>query len=214
MSTTDHACSLSHAAHPTSEHPIDSLVADHEVILAVLEALEKQATAVRGGAAFLQQSWARFPEFVRNFADKCHHGKEEELLFPALIAHGLPDPGGPVTVMKHEHVLGRELTARLARAIEAGDAQGACSAAFEYVGLLREHIAKENGVLFPLGKRVLADRAVAELRRGFARVEQEVMGEGTHCKYVDLAMQICAEAGVSFETRRGESLGGGCCGHG
>jgi hemerythrin-like domain-containing protein len=34
-------------------------------------------------------------EFLTVFVDKCHHGKEEEFLFPALEAAGIAREGGP-----------------------------------------------------------------------------------------------------------------------
>jgi len=44
-----------------------------------------------------------FIGFLKEFADKCHHGKEEGLLFPALIQAGLPEKGGPIGVMLADH---------------------------------------------------------------------------------------------------------------
>ena len=49
-----------------------------------------------------------FIGFLKEFADKCHHGKEEGLLFPAMVAAGIPDKGGPIGVMLAEHTQGRQ----------------------------------------------------------------------------------------------------------
>ena len=197
----------------TSTHPVDTLMAEHEVILAVLEAMEKEADALRKGASFAREKWARYPEFLRNFADRCHHGKEEDLLFPAMVERGVPDAGGPIGVMKSEHVEGRALVTKLAEAIQRGESRAAAAAANEFAALLKDHIAKENGVLFPMGKQILEPAIVERLVAGFARAEAEIMGPGTHCKYVELAQAICADAGVEFAKARGTSFSGGCCGH-
>ena len=45
-------------------------------------------------------------EFSKVFMDRCHHTKEEELLFPAMVAAGFPKDS-PLAVMLHEHELGR-----------------------------------------------------------------------------------------------------------
>ncbi|HEY6103772.1 MAG TPA: hemerythrin domain-containing protein [bacterium] len=81
--------------------------------------------------------------------------KEERCLFPALAKAGVPEAGGPVAVMLEEHDRGRALL----RVMESGAAADRARAAREYVGLLREHIDKENGVLFPLADAVLDDPA-------------------------------------------------------
>jgi len=205
----------SHSAHHDSPrpHPIDTLLAEHEVILAVLEALEVRASEVRRGGSFDRRAWSLFAEFLGAFADRCHHGKEEELLFPVLAEHGVPDAGGPIGAMKIEHEEGRSLIRDLSAAIERGDASRAVAAASSFIGLLREHIAKENGVLFPLGRQLLDAPSVERIAEGFARVESEIMGEGTHCRYVDLAQRICADAGVDFATRRADTLAHHCCRH-
>ena len=54
-------------------------------------------------------------EFLRVFVDKCHHGKEEDLLFPALIAGGVPKEG-PIAVMLHEHEMGRRYVKAMSEA--------------------------------------------------------------------------------------------------
>ncbi len=214
MNDPTHSCGCGHTSSATPvQHPVDALVAEHEVILAVLEAMETQAKALQKGGPFDRELWAGFPEFLRNFADRCHHGKEEDLLFPALTRRGLPEPGGPIGVMKLEHTQGRELIKALDEAIQRSDARSVVSAAVGFVGLLRDHIAKENNVLFPIGKRLLEDAAVSELARDFERAEREIMGEGTHCKYLELAQQLCAKSQVEFAKRRGDALGGGCCAH-
>lgn len=194
-------------------HPVDALIGEHEVILAVLEALEKDANALRTKGTWSRDAWLRYPDFLRNFADRCHHGKEEDVLFPRLVALGIPDQGGPIGVMKQQHGEGRELVTRLANAIDTGATAGAVTAALAFVGLLRDHIAKENGVLFPIGKQVLGAADVELVAQGFARAEREIMGEGTHCRYLELAVRICADAGVEFGKARGARLTTGCCGH-
>src|SRR3546814_12953879 len=60
----------------------------------------------------------QFMGFLREFADTCHHGKEEGLLFPAMIAAGLSADGGPISVMLSEHEQGRALVAAMANATE------------------------------------------------------------------------------------------------
>jgi hemerythrin-like domain-containing protein len=55
-------------------------------------------------------------DFLVVFVDKCHHGKEEGLLFPALEAVGVSRNGGPIGVLLEEHRKGRSLTAEMTAA--------------------------------------------------------------------------------------------------
>jgi hemerythrin-like domain-containing protein len=58
-------------------------------------------------------------EFMQVFADKCHQGKEEKILFPLLETKGVPVNGCPLGILIHEHQSGRKLVAELAEAVEA-----------------------------------------------------------------------------------------------
>ena len=122
------------------------LMEEHEIILQALRVL--QAVAARGA-----QPPPALLDFFKEFADDHHHGKEEQILFPALEEAGFPRDAGPVGVMLHEHTQGRALTAALR------DPERFAAAAPAYVAMLTAHIAKENQVLFPM-----ADRAIENPR--------------------------------------------------
>ena len=183
-------------------HPVDSLEEDHQVILAVLDAIDRRADELMEGGSLDAEFWLQVAEFMENFADRCHHAKEEDLLFPALQQCGVLQKGGPIGVMKHEHVESRALKDRLCSGAEQGKREEVLRAAHALSYLLREHIAKEENVLFRMARQLLDHQQVEEVLRGFARVEKDIMGEGTHCKYVGLARHLCAESGVPFDQRR------------
>ena len=144
--------------------PTQILRDEHRVILRCLELVEAAA-----GRAVPAGWWEQAIRWLRAFADVNHHAKEERYLFPALAKAGLPAEGGPVEVMLHEHVEGRGLI----QAMEGGDPARRADAARRYVQLLRDHIDKENGVLFPLTDAVLDAGAQQALAREFETVEAE-----------------------------------------
>lgn len=159
-------------------HPTDSLSQDHRVIERVLNALEGLARRLVAGQAVPPQCFIDAAAFITGFADGAHHRKEEDLLFPALEEAGLPRYGGPIGVMLAEHEEGRAYTAALREAagrLAAGDAAAAAAVAenaLGYVALLRQHIMKEDNILFAMAKRVLGPEAEATLVDGFAEVER------------------------------------------
>ncbi|MEM0375297.1 MAG: hemerythrin domain-containing protein [Nitrososphaerota archaeon] len=179
------------------EHPLTgSLMEDHEVILRALERLEERMREWRASGRVDPEPLRRFISFARTFIDRCHHGKEERCLFPCLERRGIPREGGPIGVMLYEHQVGRELVARLEgllRALESGDrgaAAGVLATCEEYVNLLRDHIRKENLVLFPMGESVARAGDAAEVGRCYENVEEVEVGHGVHERFRRVADEI------------------------
>lgn len=164
---------------------------EHEGIKVVLTVLEQLAGELRQGHSVRTDDLAQIVDFLRNFADTCHHGKEEDMLFPALEAAGLPRNGGPIGVMLADHTEGRthiramvEALKRLQNDEDAGTefathAQG-------YVDLLRAHIEKENQVLFVMAERMLPPDEHARLTTAFEEFEATHIGAGVHERYHEM----------------------------
>jgi hemerythrin-like domain-containing protein len=156
-----------------------SLRREHELILAVAEALERMLDSVTAGSVLDRDVASRCVSFVRLYADLCHHGKEESLLFPELEQHGLPADQGPIAVMLHEHELGRSLVREMAGALE-GSASGDdtttvfTDAARGYVELIRGHIDKENTILFEMADSLIVGDDCRALRDRYVEVDQEL----------------------------------------
>lgn len=160
---------------------IQDLEHEHEAILSALRILDGIERRVAAGGAVDGSDFSAFVGFLKEFADACHHGKEEGMLFPALVAAGIPEQGGPVGAMLSEHVEGRHWVREMEGAIgPAFDAERFSGAARGYGELLRDHIEKENNVLFPMAGRVLSAAQLEALYEGFEKHESEVIGAGRH----------------------------------
>lgn len=157
---------------------------EHEGVLLGLSILEKIALKLSRGENVDQGDPSSLVDFLKLFADKCHHGKEEGLFFPALEKHGIQNAGGPIGQLLMEHTQGRAHIAAMAKAVAAVpvDAPSFTASATAYIALMRDHIAKENTVLFPLGDKALPSDVQAELLESFEEHEETVMGAGTHEK--------------------------------
>lgn len=177
----------------------DVLRQEHDAILRMLDGAEEVARLLERGDQVSAEVLSGLLEFFRLFADGCHHGKEEGLLFPLLEKRGMRREGGPIGVMLMEHEQGRWLIREMAaatRAYSAGDAEARprwSAAARGYAHLLRQHIAKENQVLFPMADRLLTDCDQQEITAGFDRLEQEGMGPGTHSQLHAQMQKLLAE---------------------
>jgi hemerythrin-like domain-containing protein len=165
--------------------PTDVLRDEHRVILAALTTLDAAAGRLAAGRALPEGWWERIIAWLRAFADKNHHAKEEASLFPALIKAGVPSEGGPIAVMLEEHTAGRALIQTMATAPAPA---ARARAAQDYVRLLRDHIAKEDGILWPLAESVLDERAMAAVAREFEAVEAE-QGREASIDYADAVVR-------------------------
>jgi hemerythrin-like domain-containing protein len=162
---------------------------EHEGILAMLAVVETAAKRLESGKEIPSDMMTNAVGFFRNFADKCHHGKEEDGLFPTLERFGVPKQGGPIGVMLAEHDQGRAFIRSLSDAADKyakGDKTAAPALAqstLGYVNLLRQHIAKENNVLFPMADQILADAEQDKLYAAFEHIEATRTGPGEHERY-------------------------------
>ena len=166
--------------------PTEVLRAEHEVILRALTVLERAGRDLAGGKPVPAATIAWLANFFRTFADKCHHAKEETHLFPALEQHGIPREGGPLGVMLMEHEEGRALV----RTFAEGDPPTAVSAIRRFVVLLRDHIAKENEVLFPMSDQVLPPQEQTALLNAFEASETAIAGPDVHQRFLTELEQL------------------------
>ena len=165
------------------------LMNEHRGIEKMLRAIEKEIPALRAGKADSVPLFEQAVDFFRGFADGCHHYKEEQVLFPALVAKGFSTESGPVAVMLAEHEQGRGFIRAMADAIErsrTGDAKALSDLAYaaeRYAGLLSAHIQKEDNVLFVMADRALSEAEQVKAAEDFERAEEEVVGPGVHERY-------------------------------
>jgi hemerythrin-like domain-containing protein len=166
---------------------IQDLRMEHDAVRLTLRVLERIAQQIeQKGTPDDPQHLDQLLEFFTVFVDKCHHGKEEELLFPALEQAGVARDRGPIGVMLREHELGRECVQKMKAAaarLGAGEPRAATDfnrSARDYITLLNQHIDKENNVLFPMAERQLSEATLDGLSKGFDRIEEQKIGLGKH----------------------------------
>jgi hemerythrin-like domain-containing protein len=159
---------------------VEMLEADHRVIQKMVAGMSVLADQLEGGEPVDVSLLESIVAFLRTFADRLHHGKEESFLFPALIRRGVPSQGCPIGGLTMEHQKGRVMVGELADAIR-GYAAGEPPARENLVKSLRalvafypNHIWKEDYLLFPLAGKVLTPEDQQELMGKFETVEREL----------------------------------------
>jgi len=180
---------------------IEDLTHEHRVIELVLAGVEGLAAHAEREHRLDRERAEKALEILRNFADRCHHAKEERNLFRLMEERGVPREGGPLGVMLHEHELGRAHVQAMGQALpaapdgEAAAARNFAEHARDYVDLLRQHIQKEDTVLYPMAERLLSREDDTRLMEAFEAIEREEIGEGVHEKYHQWAHEL-AEHGA------------------
>jgi hemerythrin-like domain-containing protein len=179
--------------HGHLEKATDVLKQEHRVIERVLEIVRKLADSP---GELSMGEWTKALEFVRGFADQCHHLKEEKLLFPALDNHGIPNEGGPIGMMLAEHEEGRGYVRLMAEALGNASKDSAAAKrilvenAKSYLRLLREHIRKEDEVLFVMADDIMTPEEQRRLAREFEEHEEKEIGTGVHEKFLTIVEEL------------------------
>ena len=137
---------------------IEELKSDHQNILAHLDDLEK----VINQLAINREKVEEFLHFTETFAEP-HHQKEEQVLFPALEKKGIPNEGGPIGMMLAEHAAKREYLVKMREALEENNEDKLKENTQAMISLLREHIYKENNILYPCAEDALTKEELASL---------------------------------------------------
>lgn len=187
---------------------VEVLRHEHRVIERGLAVLEAMAHRMEHGETVPVDKVQALLEFFRVFADQYHHGKEEGMLFPELEARGIPHEGGPIGVMLSEHDQGRALIAQMTEATNhLSDSMAQTQfvqAAHGYIQLLRQHISKEDNVLFKMAEGVLSAGDDRRLTDAFERHERDATGLDVHEHFHHLIHELEHEF-LSEEQKKGAS---------
>ena len=161
--------------------PTDQLKEEHREILLMLKVLENVCARIQEKVNIDLNHLEGILEFFKIFVDECHHGKEEELLFPALV----PLERRLINELLGEHSEGRGYVRAMSRGFfwikknqEEALAEYAANA-WKCITLLTCHIQKEDNVFFPLADMILGKKKQEELRKGFVDLERKRIGEET-----------------------------------
>ncbi len=170
--------------------PVAELIQEHGPVKMVLRVLEKMCEKIDKKEDLDKSELEQAMYFIREFADNCHHGKEESVLFVIMKRNSNIRDNGLVDELVKEHEAGRVLAQNMADAVSSNDMEKFKRNSLDYVKLIDQHIFKENTVLFPMVERSLTDDEQKELEGGFLHMEREVIGKEQHDKLHNLIHEL------------------------
>ncbi len=155
---------------------------EHQLILRMIALVESNSALMEQGRFRNGQFFLDAVDFIRNYADRFHHAKEEDVLFVELIRNGMPEKQSPIEAMHMEHDQGRALVRAMEAAAEktlageTGQVQVLAENAKGYAELLRGHIDKEDNILYPLAERVLPEEVRPGMLLSYRQAEARTPG--------------------------------------
>lgn len=175
--------------------PTEILMEEHKAILRMLDLLQKISANLGNGNSVSVETLEKTVDFIRTFADRCHHAKEEHVLFKFMETKGMPVQGGPISVMLMEHDEGRGYVSKMAEAVsefKSGKDAGKKYAenAVNFANLLSQHIHKEDNILYPMSEQMMEQGDEEKLLKEFEISEKQRAGEGVHEKYLKILEEL------------------------
>ncbi|MBS3086002.1 hemerythrin domain-containing protein [Candidatus Pacearchaeota archaeon] len=158
---------------------IEMLVEEHKNILRVTEAIERECEQISSGKTVNEDFFTKVIDFIRNYADKLHHAKEEDILFKEFLKQA--EQGrvhcNPIEQMLYEHDVGRSYVKALEEGVKESNKEKITKNALGYAGLIRGHIFKEDNVLYPMSEQALSKKTFENIQKAFTKINEKNKNE-------------------------------------
>ena len=167
---------------------INILVNEHKNILIVIDALLKECDGLESKKEINKDFFKKITEFIRGYADKFHHAKEEDILFIELCKDTVAMHCNPTQQMLYEHDLGRNFVKGLKKGLQENNPDEIIKNGRGYAELLKEHINKEDNILYPMAEEALDEKTKQIILKKFEEVEKKFVLENE--KYLVLIKDL------------------------
>lgn len=157
--------------------PIKKLVDEHVNIKAVLAKIPKICEVINNEEKINEQLVLSIIDFIKSYADKYHHAKEEDILFKYANENS-----EIIQIMMQDHITGRNFVKSVLEGLESGDKNKIINGLKSYTELLVQHIKKEDEVLYPWFEKNLSLNQIGELYHRFNDADL-VLGSEVSTKY-------------------------------
>ncbi len=160
------------------DEALQLLVDEHKNILKVIAALTEKCDE-----EIDKEFFNKAISFIKNYADKFHHAKEEDILFKELGQVEMHCD--PTEQMLHEHELGRNFVKGMEEGLASDDEAMVKENARGYVHLLQEHIFKEDNILYPMADEVLSSEKKKEILEKSQQIRTNFPDVEKHLEFVN-----------------------------
>ena len=171
------------------ENATQILTNEHKDILKVTRALSNECDEIESGKAIDRDFFFKAVDFIKNYADKFHHAKEEDILFVELCRDEAQMHCNPTQQMIHEHDLGRSFVRGLEEGLRQDNKTKIIENSRNYSQLIQEHIFKEDNILYPMADEALNQKSKKSILEKFKKAESK-FSKGSKEKYSSIAEEF------------------------
>jgi hemerythrin-like domain-containing protein len=173
------------------------MVEEHKNIMRMLKVVRSACKKIMDEKDICYEDFDDMIDFIRNYADKHHHGKEEKFLFKEMVAH-LGKMGTNLVThgMLVEHDWGRLFVSELSEAlsrVKAGDEDSKLDVianAIGYANHLTRHIAKEDAVVYTFAEKNLSKELLEDINKQTELFEEEANKQSVQDYYIKLLEKL------------------------
>ncbi len=131
-------------------------VSEHDFIMDGGDIIVRHGNLWRSDPAGYEHLVKQMLGFFSVYADRFHHFKEEEILFPAISAKNETTGAGMVQELTEHHEEFRMLMKQIREALDKKEFASAQQLLENYIHQLKDHIAVENDELFPMADELFS----------------------------------------------------------
>ena len=173
-----------------AERPTTILSEEHQNILRLIGALVKECESLRSGKELEREFFEKAIDFIRNYADRFHHAKEEDILFVELCKDDVQMHCNPIPQMLHEHDIGRDFVKGMEAGVGENDPSKVMENALNYAQLLQEHIYKEDNILYVMAEEALDAKVKQSILKRFDQAEQKRFEKGSKERFLSIVEEL------------------------
>lgn len=148
---------------------------EHKNILKLTSALREKCEKSKSEKSLDKDYFKKAVDFIKNYADKFHHLKEENILFKQVSSgeSGMHCGLGPIHQMLHEHDLGRKYVKGIENGLKKNSKSTVIKNTLEFANLLENHIFKEENILYPMIEESINEKTDKGILKNFSKQEAE-----------------------------------------
>lgn len=171
---------------------VDLMKEEHGYIKRGLQIIRKMSISILESGEVCYEDFKNMIEFIRNYADKHHHNKEESILFKKMQEQIGEMVKAPLSGMFIEHDLGRLFISNLELALQRvkdGDNDSRVDIianAIGYADLLNRHIDKEDKAIYSFARRALSVEALEDVNDACSAVEKSAEEKNIQDTYIKI----------------------------
>jgi hemerythrin-like domain-containing protein len=176
---------------------IELMVEEHKYIVRMLKVVRAASNKVLKGEEICYEDFIKMIDFIKNYADVHHHGKEEKFLFKEMVDNlGRMGTNLVTHGMLVEHDWGRLFISELKAAIErvkAGDEDSKLDVianAVGYANHLARHIGKEDEVVYTFAEKQLAPEILDRVNAQTEEFEKDAEEKGIQKHYIQIVEEL------------------------